>query len=223
MRRLLILAALLFPASAYAQMVFGNPRVVDGDTLAFGGSYVRLHGIDAVELDQECARGDERWRCGEEAKAVLSELTARGTVNCRQMGTDQYGRSVAICSVDRVDLGKRMVQAGLAIAQSQYSEAYVEDEQEAKAQQIGIWASEFERPADYRAAHPQMALPQAPRRTEGPMPTIVPTSPTSDVYFRNCREARAAGYAPMYRGQPGYRPGMDGDNDGIACEPYRGR
>lgn len=40
------------------------------------------------------------------------------------------------------------------------------------------------------------------------------------VYYRNCDEARAAGAAPMYRGSPGYREGMDGDSDGIACEPY---
>ena len=116
-----------------------------------------------------------------------------------------------------------MVQAGLAVALPQYSRAYVSDEQAAKAQQIGIWASEFEQPADYHAAHPQKALPQALRRTKGPMPTIVPTSPRDEVYFRNCREARAAGYAPIYRGQPGYRPEMDGDNDGVACEPYRER
>jgi hypothetical protein len=41
------------------------------------------------------------------------------------------------------------------------------------------------------------------------------------VYYAGCREVRAAGLAPLYRGQPGYRSGMDGDNDGIACEPYR--
>jgi len=41
--------------------------------------------------------------------------------------------------------------------------------------------------------------------------------------YRNCREARAAGVAPLYRGQPGYGSHMDGDNDGIACEPYHGR
>lgn len=38
--------------------------------------------------------------------------------------------------------------------------------------------------------------------------------------YRNCREARAAGAAPIYRGQPGYGSHMDGDGDGIACEPY---
>ncbi|MDI1295200.1 MAG: excalibur calcium-binding domain-containing protein, partial [bacterium] len=36
-----------------------------------------------------------------------------------------------------------------------------------------------------------------------------------------CREARAAGAAPIYRGQPGYGEHMDGDHDGIACEPIR--
>lgn len=40
--------------------------------------------------------------------------------------------------------------------------------------------------------------------------------------FRNCAEARAAGVAPIYRGQPGYAPHLDRDHDGIACEPYRG-
>ena len=39
--------------------------------------------------------------------------------------------------------------------------------------------------------------------------------------YRNCREARAAGATPLYRGQPGYGAHMDGDNDGIACEPVR--
>ena len=42
------------------------------------------------------------------------------------------------------------------------------------------------------------------------------------VYYSGCREVRAAGKAPLYAGQAGYREGMDGDSDGIACEPYRG-
>jgi Excalibur calcium-binding domain len=42
------------------------------------------------------------------------------------------------------------------------------------------------------------------------------------IYYQGCDEARAAGVAPIYRGSPGYREGMDGDDDGIACEPYRG-
>jgi hypothetical protein len=41
------------------------------------------------------------------------------------------------------------------------------------------------------------------------------------AYYPNCTAARAAGAAPMYRGSPGYRDTLDGDSDGIACEPYR--
>lgn len=43
------------------------------------------------------------------------------------------------------------------------------------------------------------------------------------VYYRNCDAARAAGAAPIYRGQPGYRVGLDRDSDGVACEPFRPR
>ena len=47
--------------------------------------------------------------------------------------------------------------------------------------------------------------------------------PQPGDYWPGCDAARAAGVAPLYLGEPGYRPQMDGDNDGIACEPYRGR
>ncbi|MEG8018131.1 excalibur calcium-binding domain-containing protein [Sphingomonas sp. LR55] len=56
----------------------------------------------------------------------------------------------------------------------------------------------------------------------GRSPPARATRSENSVYYSGCREARAAGAAPLYRGQPGYRAGMDGDNDGIACEPYRG-
>lgn len=48
-------------------------------------------------------------------------------------------------------------------------------------------------------------------------------TPQPGAYYRNCDAARAAGVAPLYAGEPGYRDSMDGDGDGIACEPYRGR
>ncbi|MDP3746999.1 MAG: excalibur calcium-binding domain-containing protein [Phenylobacterium sp.] len=41
--------------------------------------------------------------------------------------------------------------------------------------------------------------------------------------FRSCAAARAAGAARLSRGDPGYNPKLDGDGDGLACEPYRGR
>ena len=45
-----------------------------------------------------------------------------------------------------------------------------------------------------------------------------PQSGTFKGAFANCAEARAAGAAPLKRGEPGYGPHLDRDNDGIACE-----
>ncbi|MFY2788076.1 excalibur calcium-binding domain-containing protein [Rhodococcus sp. MALMAid1271] len=36
--------------------------------------------------------------------------------------------------------------------------------------------------------------------------------------YKNCDAARAAGAAPVYRGDYGYGPHLDRDNDGIGCE-----
>jgi hypothetical protein len=49
-------------------------------------------------------------------------------------------------------------------------------------------------------------------------PTEV-VQPLSAVSYANCDAARAAGAAPLYRGQPGYSRRLDADRDGIACEP----
>lgn len=43
-------------------------------------------------------------------------------------------------------------------------------------------------------------------------------APPANVHYRNCSEARAAGAAPIHRGQPGYGSHLDRDGDGIACE-----
>lgn len=55
-----------------------------------------------------------------------------------------------------------------------------------------------------------------------PAPFAVAPAPVAPapaaVYFANCTAARAAGAAPLYAGQAGYRPALDRDSDGIACE-----
>lgn len=42
------------------------------------------------------------------------------------------------------------------------------------------------------------------------------------VYYGSCDAVRAAGKAPLRKGQPGYRTGLDRDRDGRACEPTEG-
>ena len=60
---------------------------------------------------------------------------------------------------------------------------------------------------------------------DAPLPAhLNPSAETSSpsIHYSGCNDVRAAGAAPLYRGDPGYRPDMDGDDDGIACEPHRG-
>ena len=61
------------------------------------------------------------------------------------------------------------------------------------------------------------------RKVAAPLGLAREHVPQPGAYYSGCDEARAAGVAPLYFGEPGYRPQMDGDGDGIACEPYRGR
>jgi colicin import membrane protein len=43
-------------------------------------------------------------------------------------------------------------------------------------------------------------------------------APAPAVGFANCSEAKAAGAAPVYSGQPGYSSKLDRDGDGVGCE-----
>ncbi|WP_326697706.1 excalibur calcium-binding domain-containing protein [Streptomyces sp. NBC_01754] len=65
-----------------------------------------------------------------------------------------------------------------------------------------------------------------PTPTPKPEPTPAPAAKKKappappSVYYENCDAARAAGAAPVYRGDPGYAAHLDRDNDGVGCEPY---
>ncbi|MBT2566187.1 DUF1524 domain-containing protein [Arthrobacter sp. ISL-85] len=69
-------------------------------------------------------------------------------------------------------------------------------------------------PAPAPAPAPAAPVPVAPA------PVVpVPAAPApAAAYYANCTAARAAGAAPLYAGQAGYRPELDRDHDGIACE-----
>lgn len=73
------------------------------------------------------------------------------------------------------------------------------------------------------APAPEPAQPE--RHEEAPAPAVVhqeqrapAPAPEPEVFYKNCAAARAAGAAPIYRGQPGYRSKLDADGDGIACD-----
>jgi Protein of unknown function (DUF1524)/Excalibur calcium-binding domain len=72
-------------------------------------------------------------------------------------------------------------------------------------------------PAPAPAPAPKPAPAPAPTPAPAPPPPPAPAPPAS-VYYKNCAAARAAGAAPVHRGEPGYGSHLDRDNDGIGCE-----
>lgn len=62
----------------------------------------------------------------------------------------------------------------------------------------------------------------AAARTRQRQSAPAPSQPApAELNFRSCKEARAAGYSHMRRGEPGYSPHLDGDSDGIACDGHK--
>lgn len=148
-----------------AHEIIGYATAVDGDTIRLGAARVRLWGIDAPEAHQTCLDASRRsWACGEAATAAMRRMLAEGPVTCERKDTDRYGRTVAICrqavgvvhgrAVLLRDLGDRMVALGLAIDYTRYSKGAYRDQQDAaKAERMGIWAGEFQTPAEWRREH----------------------------------------------------------------------
>jgi Protein of unknown function (DUF1524)/Excalibur calcium-binding domain len=87
-----------------------------------------------------------------------------------------------------------------------------------------LWVTTAERDAMARVLHgcPDQPLPGAADGARPGLPSAPPRSgPAPGVGaapFENCAAARAAGSAPVRRGDPGYGSNLDGDGDGVACE-----
>jgi endonuclease YncB( thermonuclease family) len=150
------IAALLLLASTGAALpgeLTGQASIIDGDTLEIHGTRIRLWGIDAPESTQLC-RGDDsqQYQCGAKAANDLAAFIARRLVSCIPVSLDQYGRTVATCSVDGVDLGEWLVRSGLALDWPLYSKRkYDAAQRDAEHAGRGIWAGSYVEPWLYRA------------------------------------------------------------------------
>lgn len=139
----------------------GEAQAMDGDSLRLAGRELRLRGIDAPELQQECTRPGASTRhvpCGRQAREAMARLLAGRTAHCILSGQDRYGRDLARCvlhardgKVAVPDLAARLVLDGWALA----TDSHGAQESEAKAARRGIWAFDFEPPAQWRARHPR--------------------------------------------------------------------
>lgn len=111
-------------------------RVVDGDTIwvAYQGFQhkLRLHGIDAPELDQPF---------GPNAKTLLETKLFEKHLRFEQVGEDRYARKLAIVFAESVNVNLWLVEQGGAWVYQQYQQdpKYIYAQTSARQAKLGLW------------------------------------------------------------------------------------
>jgi micrococcal nuclease len=168
--------------------------VVDGDTLDVEHADGRIERVRVIGID-----APESGECGyAEASNAMASMVMDREVTLRpgaRDDRDRYDRLLRYVDVEGVDAGLALIEEGLAVARYDSRDGY--------------------------GAHPRerayVAADAATPAITCPVPGGGPGSQPGGVW-RNCTEAREAGAAPVYRGDPGYGPHLDRDGDGIGCE-----
>ncbi|MFK7847821.1 MAG: thermonuclease family protein [Rhodothermales bacterium] len=157
----LTLLALITISNSYA---LAEITVVDGDTLNKGNVTYRLEGIDAPEYGQKCNKKNSKnkWQCGKAATKYLSEFILGKNIRCTELDLDDFGRVIATCYADEIEINRHMVEQGLAWAFRKFSNTYVEEENKASSMGIGVFQAITQTPWGYRAAKWSFAAQEAP-------------------------------------------------------------
>jgi endonuclease YncB( thermonuclease family) len=151
MLRTLIALLFFIPTSVVFADVIGKPRIVDADTIWIGKTKIRLHGIDAPEMRQECTdQNGRQYRCGVSATKALRLMVGTQDVRCEGKARDRYKRLIAVCYMGKIDLNAAIVRQGWALAYRRYSKDYVLMEAKAQEAKRGIWSGVFQKPWKWR-------------------------------------------------------------------------
>ena len=145
----LFLYFILFQQNIFAKEIYGNARIIDGDSIEINNKKIRFLGIDAFEKNQECFRKDgTKYKCGKSAISNLSMIISGQPVRCVTKKKDKYKRWLAICYIGKLDINENMVLYGNAF--SYMSKKYKTAENEAKKIKAGSWNGEFIFPWEWR-------------------------------------------------------------------------
>ncbi|WP_410576068.1 thermonuclease family protein [Amycolatopsis sp. lyj-108] len=173
---------------------------------------VRVFGVTSPRTGIGCHAAETlTW-----ATATLVSKAVRITAETAQ------GVSLALV-VDGVDYATAAIQGGyVKYAAEAASSALQEAQTAARHASKGLWGAPCLGTIDAPAPPaPTPPAQPAPKETPKPEPEPEPApepEPNKNVYYKNCAAAKAAGAAPIHIGEPGYRPALDGDKDGTACD-----
>jgi hypothetical protein len=165
-----------------------------GDTIAFRrgeGTSDDVQIDHVVALSDAWQKGAQRWDADERtafANDPLNLLAVDGPLNMQKSDGDA---------------------ATWLPPNTSYRCAYVARQVAVKAG-YGLWVTRAERNA---AATVLSGCPGEP------LPGSAPAAPQpAGVTYADCAAVRAAGAAPIRRGEPGWQDTFDGDGDGVGCE-----
>ena len=147
---LVISICLIFFFLTYNDVKSIEVKVIDGDTIHLNGEKIRFTGIDTPELKQTCNKDNKIIPCGIEARKLLVNKISDNNVKCKREGKDQYKRTLAECFVNNLSLSSYLVRKGYAFAYRKYSKKFIDDENYARENNLGMWSMNFEYPWDYR-------------------------------------------------------------------------
>ncbi len=143
------------------------------------------------------------WMSEDDSKKLLAVRAEAEKAAAAKAAEDQAAAQQAEAA--RVAAQKVADDAAWAAAQQAEAERVAAQ----KVADDAAWAAAQQAEADRLAA--EQAAQQAP-----PIQGFVEV-PTN-VYYKNCTDAKNAGAAPVHVGQPGYGSHLDRDGDGIGCE-----
>lgn len=110
--------------------------IIDGDSIGFS---MRIKGIDTPEKQQKCAKTSGKIiNCGIIAKEHLQILLdyLPGKLKIESVGIDYYNRTLVNIYKGDVNVGKKMVEQGMAWA---YGKKYKAQEKIAQTNKVGFW------------------------------------------------------------------------------------
>lgn len=137
----------------YPNKISGIAKVTDGDSIKINKEPIRLLEIDAPEIKQECFDKENiKYKCGQNSYEFLFNLADGKNIDCFYKEKDIYNRYLGYCFNNNTLINKEILKSGNAVIYnySSSSKSFIEAEEQAKNQNIGIWQGKFILPKNYR-------------------------------------------------------------------------
>jgi micrococcal nuclease len=207
------------PAPTPAVVTYTVGSVTDGATLVVDGSDGTSKTVHVLGVVAPAANSGCHWP--ESLGWANTTLSGKAV----KLGAET-AQGIAVTLADGQDYATLALQSGhLKYAATAALPALAAAETAGKQTAGGLWGPPCNGIIDAPAPAPPTTKAAPPATKAAPPPPPVETTeeapapePDHSAYYANCSAAKAAGAAPLYRGEPGYRPALDRDGDGVACE-----